>query len=202
MGEHQEKPATPRGAALLLTMAMLSFAAGGCSDGTREIGWYPGETSTTSSNSGDLGFDASAPQTACAVAAQQQADATCKLDVFIDTFVPSWAECWVDSPLKEGQPGQLELACGDGAATLTFPSGVFVGTNTDCNLDLTLATQFDFVDGCKWESTQKIVGYMEGQVSYTYSEKPIAGSQCATPCTVDAKLSFGQTTPVEVGPPK
>ncbi len=191
---------------------VLLCALVGCS-ASREPSGYDLDNGTGSTGSGaagagggaqggDLGLGGSGPQSACNVAAQQQADATCKLEVSIDTFMLSGSACWVDSPLKEGQPGELEFACGDGAAKLSFPSGVFTGTNKSCNLDLGLTTQFDFVDGCTWESDQKIVGHMEGQLTYSYSEKPIVGTQCASPCTVDAQLSLGQTGPVTVEPPK
>ncbi|MBN4050213.1 hypothetical protein JYT28_00495 [Desulfobulbus sp. AH-315-M07] len=139
---------------------------------------------------------------ACSVAAQQQPDATCIIDVQVDNFSVSMDTCFVDSPLVNGDLGVLSFMCGDGAATLTFPAYEFVGNVTNCVLDLALKTQFQFTDGCTWESTQAIAGPLEAQVTYTYTEAPIVGTFCATPCTVNGVMSLEQAGPVVVAPPK
>jgi hypothetical protein len=157
---------------------------------------------TGGDSSGTLGIGGGGSGNVCDVAAMQESDATCKVAISVDKFMISSQSCFVDSPLVNGTSGEFSFACGDGPATLTFPSYVFTGKNSACQLDLLLQTQFVFSDGCTWQSTQTIVGPMDGNLSYSYMEAPISGSVCATPCTMEGTLLLEQASPVDVEPPK
>ncbi|MBI4705849.1 MAG: hypothetical protein HY744_32555 [Deltaproteobacteria bacterium] len=184
-------------------LGVMCALAQGCATAGRESGSGAGQQGQGGQGGGSVGFDAgSSSGSACSVAAEQESNATCKVAVVIGSFTISDEACWVDSPLVEGDPGELKFACGDGPAELSFPTGKFVGTAKSCVLDLELTTQFDWIDGCTWQSQQAIVGPMEGQLDYAYSEHPIVGAGCAQACTVHAVLSLGQSGPVEVEPPK
>ncbi len=162
-----------------------------------------GGSGTTSTSSGLGGnFTSGAGGGTCDVAAKQQANATCKLKVTINTFQLSMMACWVDAPFKVGDQGDLSFACGDGPAKLTFPKGDFNGTAKACKLHVTRTTQFPFVDGCTWQSDQYIDGPLDGKLTYHYGEKPIMGTLCGTPCTVDATLELEGSGPVQVENPK
>jgi hypothetical protein len=157
---------------------------------------------TGGDSTGTLGIGGGGSGNVCDVAAMQETDATCTVAVSVDKFMVSSQSCFVDSPLVNGTSGELSFACGDGPATLTFPSYVFTGTSSACTLDLLLKTQFVFTDGCTWETTQTIVGPMDGGLTYSYTEAPISGSGCASPCTIEATLLLEQASPVDVEPPK
>jgi hypothetical protein len=200
-----------------LVMASSACAAGrnqvasgtvGVGGGTStQSGSGAGDIASASSGGGSLnlgsgGAGGSPKLTTCENAAMQLTNATCKLTVTIDKFDVSSMACWVDAPFMVGDKGQLSFACGAGPAKLEFPKGAFSGTSSKCGLMLTRTTQFKYVDGCTWQSDQSISGSLDGKLQFKYTEKPIMGSPCASPCTVDGVLSLGELGPLEVQNPK
>jgi hypothetical protein len=179
-----------------------SSSSGGGEGGSLATTSSAGSTGTGGDSSGTLGVGGGGTGPICDVAAMQESDATCKVAVSVDKFTISGPSCFVDSPLVNGTSGALNFACGDGPAKLTFPSYVFTGTSSACTLDLLLKTQFVYTDGCTWQTTQTIVGPMNGGLTYSYAEAPISGTGCASPCTVTATLLLEQASPVDVEPPK
>lgn len=161
-----------------------------------------GATSSTDAGVGGGFSTGSGPMGTCEVAAAQKPNATCKLQVTLNNFTVSNETCFVDVPFKDGDQGQLNFACGQGPATLDFPGGSFVGTSDSCNVNLTRITQYPFSDGCIWETKQTVVGKLDGQLVYKYTEKPVKGSNCAMACTVDAVMNLESMGPVEVENPK
>lgn len=173
--------------------------AGGAAGETASVGAGGSSEEEISTLGGSL---AAPPTELCDIAAQQESDFLCRTAVSVDSFSVSSEECWVDSPLAAGDDGQLQFSCGAGPADLVFPNGRFVGSSNNCSINLTLTTQFAFGDGCTWQSQQTISGSMEETLSYTYSEAPIAGVGCASPCSVSASLKLEPVGDVEVEPPK
>jgi hypothetical protein len=84
--------------------------------------------------------------------------------------------CFVDAKVHEGDQGRL-MKCASGAVAV-FSRVSFAGPWGQTGIDTCLRTQFPFSDGCTWETMQIMRGGPSA-IEYTYSERAIAGEQCA-----------------------
>jgi hypothetical protein len=105
------------------------------------------------------------------------------------------SNCQLDERLTRG-PGTLTFPCSgeDGEAEGVFGEHHFVGTIASGTLSLDLTTELDWDDGCHWETRQGIRGdFREGKrskLSWTYSERPVAGTKCAGSCKAQADIEI------------
>jgi hypothetical protein len=116
---------------------------------------------------------------------------TCHATLVVREVAPDHATCFVDAKVA-GHPGDLSYACNGGPAEARFPGAVFRGTVVDGDLDVSLSTQFDWNDGCKWRSEQHLRGAVapgKGSLEYTYTEAPLDGQEdCSSSCTARAQV--------------
>jgi len=75
-------------------------------------------------------------------------------------------------------------------ASIRFGDDVFVGSVKGGLLDVYFRGEFDWNDGCRWETVQRIRGDLSsGSVHYTYSESPLSKPlDCADPCSGEADV--------------
>jgi hypothetical protein len=98
--------------------------------------------------------------------------------------------CWVDEKVAN-QTTSLTYACAGGAAVAPFDVDFVGSVSTDGRVDLGATSDFEWDDGCRWRSEQRIVGALSaGTLDYSYTEKPIAGEGCASAhCTASAQVA-------------
>ena len=100
----------------------------------------------------------------------------------------SMQSCWVDAP-ADNAVGTLRACEAQGAdATLQFGKYVYKGKRTGDLIEFSARTEFPFGDGCTWQSGQRVTGAIGGTLSFTYSESPIRGRNCASACTASATI--------------
>ncbi len=105
--------------------------------------------------------------------------------------VTTTSGCWIDERVSY-RTALLRWACDAGAAEADF--GVpFVGTVQEPStyVSLSATTTFVWSDACTWQSEQRIEGALSsGALQYSYSEKPVQGTNCAPAyCTGSALVS-------------
>jgi len=96
--------------------------------------------------------------------------------------------CQIDERVSQ-QTTVLTHPCGgDGPASATFADAVFQGNVNAGELDVSIETFFDFSDGCRWRTKQRLQGTLaSGQLAYSYEEQPTAGQRgCAQGCFASA----------------
>ena len=137
------------------------------------------------------GRDAGATPPAAALDAGTQAQSEpCRLDIaFLSLDIN--VLCHIDSHVKEY--GQLQAPCREGDARAVFGEGEraqrFTGRVAQGQLNLRSRTEYDFDDGCHWETEQTLTGAVDsGQLRFTYRERPVRGQHCGKPCSAQGKL--------------
>lgn len=97
--------------------------------------------------------------------------------------------CELDERISHGA-GLLSFSCsGDGFAEARFQDHVFEGNIVSNRLHLTLVSEIDWEDGCRWESRQSIEGDVRAMtLSWTYSERPVSGASCNGACRARAEI--------------
>lgn len=100
----------------------------------------------------------------------------------------NYPSCFIDTPVVGGAIGIG--SCTGGGARIEFGDVVFVGGFDGDRIDVCSATTFDWSDGCRWGSAQRIVGSVKsGTLSFTYNEAPLPGETgCVVPCSANAVI--------------
>ena len=122
--------------------------------------------------------------------AHTSAKVRCPTRAKASTVITSAADCWVDEKIS-GKRGVLKYTCGkDGPASISFGGKVFSGRARKGWMDIHLRTTFNWQDGCKWETIQRIQGKLSGgTLSYSYTERPLKGQRgCFNPCSASASI--------------
>jgi hypothetical protein len=102
---------------------------------------------------------------------------------------PSGAGCFVDVVVADGDRGTLRFDCNGGAAEATFGTHVFAGSFDRGRIDICTGTSFDYSDGCRWNSAQRIQGPLATELRFDYVESPAPGqSGCASRCSATARV--------------
>jgi hypothetical protein len=120
-------------------------------------------------------------------------DADCKVGSCMPTLIvgdidKSMDSCFVDS-VQPGKMGMLDFPCSGGPVSATFGPILFTGSVQNGMIAMDATTTFDWLDGCTWSSSQIITGTLaSGSLAYSYSEKPILGKGCETPCTASGTI--------------
>jgi hypothetical protein len=116
-------------------------------------------------------------------------DARCSLELTLTTFKGNSADCYFDTKVRES--GTLTAPCDEGPAHAQFHGQAFTGNVKDGQLSLSSRTEFDFSDGCRWESEQTITGVLrDGRLQFRYSERPIRGKYCASACSANGTFDI------------
>jgi hypothetical protein len=116
-------------------------------------------------------------------------DGTCTARLRVQPISPDSSSCFIDARMRD-QTGELLFPCDGGPAVARFRGARFEGTVQSEQVDLTLRTSFDFDDGCRWGSDQRIHGsLLSPTLGYTYNEAPEPGqSGCSRACTAEATI--------------
>jgi hypothetical protein len=114
-------------------------------------------------------------------------DCTAKLTVG-DVSTP--LGCWIDEKVSH-RSSTLRYKCGGGAGRADFGAWFVGSVSRGGDVVLSSTTTFPWSDGCTWQSTQRIEGALASKaLSYSYSERPIAGTSCMpTRCTGSANVA-------------
>lgn len=89
-------------------------------------------------------------------------------------------------------PGSLVWECDGVRAEARFGARVYRGQRVGDQVALCIRTEFDYVDGCRWQSSQRIEGDASGSaLLLTYRELSIRGDgDCFPPCTADSVVEL------------
>lgn len=138
--------------------------------------------------------DAPAPAPALVVAApSSRTDDTCAAVIEVQQVAANRPTCFVDARVRN-EAGELRFPCEGGDAEARFAGAHFLGRASGDEVDVTLQTTFDFEDGCRWVSEQRIRGSLSAnELDYTYTEAPAPGqSGCTSPCAARAKVAVSR----------
>lgn len=102
--------------------------------------------------------------------------------------------CYLDEHLSEG--GTLRYPCGgDGPAEAIFGPQRFAGTMRGGELELSLTTELDWVDGCRWATDATITGRVVesdkttmSRLDWKYRDRVVSGASCSGVCTATASI--------------
>jgi len=110
----------------------------------------------------------------------------CTPALLVTGSVPSFSGC-VDFPVEAGSTGRIEYPCGGGPVSATLGEVSFTGFVQGGNVSLAgtaIVSADRSPDGCVWQTEHRISGGVgSGKLTYSYSEMPISGSNCWSPCT-------------------
>ncbi|MBN8615097.1 MAG: hypothetical protein J0L92_31155 [Deltaproteobacteria bacterium] len=84
--------------------------------------------------------------------------------------------------------GELAWECDAFRAEARFGARVYRGQRVRDQVALCIRTEFDYVDGCRWQTSQRLEGDASGDdLTLTYREVAISGDgDCFPPCTADS----------------
>jgi hypothetical protein len=88
--------------------------------------------------------------------------------------------------------GVLAWECGGTRAEARFGARVYRGPRIGDVVSLCIRTEFDYTDGCHWQTSQRIEGDATGaSLALTYREVAISGDgDCFPPCTADSVVEL------------
>ncbi|MEE2828119.1 MAG: hypothetical protein VX498_02940 [Myxococcota bacterium] len=97
--------------------------------------------------------------------------------------------CHVD--ISEDPSARLTWDSKTGEAFATFGNHEFSGLVTGDTVSLVATTEFDWSDGCRWKTEQRITGLLHGPpLAFFYQEAPLPGQRnCSNPCTATGIVS-------------
>lgn len=132
------------------------------------------------------GLDAGDP---CEIGAAPLREPLCTRPLFGNPPTPSCAGSFVDVA-AQGE-GMLVFECDGSRAEARFGPRVYRGSRVGDAVALCIRTEFDYVDGCRWQSSQRIEGSLSApSLALTYREIAIGGVGCFPPCTADAVVDL------------
>lgn len=108
--------------------------------------------------------------------------------------------CYLDEHVSEGTGGgRLVYPCsGDGPAEASFGPQRYAGRMDHGELELSVSTELDWEDGCRWGTDALIKGsVMNGsygppsheKLVWTYRDRIVRGSACSGICTAKTSIS-------------
>ena len=123
-------------------------------------------------------------------------DGRCTLRLVASRIEKSSPGCYLDEQIS-GAPGMLLYACsGDGPAEAEFGDQHYVGKVEGGELQLELATELDWEDGCRWGTRAQIQGSLTNRgeptlqkLSWAYLDRIVAGSGCSGTCSAKASIA-------------
>lgn len=136
----------------------------------------------------DVGPDVLTPPSPICVAPDGGLGATtCRRTLRVLAITKSSLSCFVDTIVKDGDRGTLVFDCDGGGAEIQFGAHTMTGSFDGRRVDTCTGTAFDFSDGCRWNSAQRIQGDLTQQLRFDYAESPAPGERgCLSPCSASA----------------
>lgn len=88
--------------------------------------------------------------------------------------------------------GALRWECDGTRAEARFGARVYRGQRVGDQVALCIRTEFDYLDGCRWQTSQRLEGDASGSdLVLTYREVAISGDgECFPPCTADSVVEL------------
>lgn len=87
--------------------------------------------------------------------------------------------------------GTLAWECSGTRAEARFADRIYRGQRAADIVSLCIRTEFDYVDGCHWQSSQRLEGdASRSSLDLTYREVAISGTSCFPPCTADSQVEL------------
>lgn len=111
-----------------------------------------------------------------------------------DLVVENWnvqpSECYTATLVASGT---VTVQRDDPLLELWFGTSALTGTIDDNeHFTVTLTQQFDWADGCRWQSVEQLVGDFTSpdafSAAHSYWESVVSGSGCVPPCTVTSTV--------------
>jgi hypothetical protein len=123
-----------------------------------------------------------------------ESDATCSFRLVAGQINKTSPSCYLDEHVSDG-PGLLHYPCsGDGPAEAVFGEHHYMGHVSHGQLELSLSTELDWDDGCRWGTQAAISGTVATGtggagasnaptvLSWDYLDRVIRGSDCSGVC--------------------
>lgn len=119
----------------------------------------------------------------------------------------SMSTCFLDEQVSRAI-GTLTFPCeGDGAAEASFGEHRYAGRLEGNKLTLSLDTELDWSDGCRWQTHHVIRGTVsrtssgiaDGVVAWRYSDSPLqrGEDECSGSCTANTRIALSEKRPSE-----
>jgi hypothetical protein len=113
--------------------------------------------------------------------------ALCRRPLFAEEAVLSCPGGFAD--VVAAGDGTLVAECDGPRVEARFGDRTYRGTHTGDRVTLCIQTEFDYVDGCRWQSSQRLEGDLaSGELALSYREMSILGTMCFPPCSADARV--------------
>jgi hypothetical protein len=129
---------------------------------------------------------------------------TCEVQLSALAIWKSAPGCYLDVNITDG-PGTLTYPCrGDGPATAVFGGKQrYTGKLEGGVVDLSLTTELEWEDGCRWATTATVRGTLlkdgkpaRERLGWSYADRVIRGDSCSAECT--ARSAFEVSEPGSV----
>ncbi len=150
------------------------------------------DVSRRDSTEPDAPMERDAGKARCPTPPDGGAPTSCGRVLTIVSITPSSKTCFLDLGLSYvGGPGTLSFVCQGRYAHADFDKAPgFAGSYDNDFVDVCFGTTFKYSDGCTWSTAQRISGTLaSGVLQFEYSEAPILGSACASPCSATGVIS-------------
>jgi hypothetical protein len=123
----------------------------------------------------------------------------CTASLEATSIEKSTPSCYVDEKISDG-PGVLRYPCsGDGPAEATFGDQRYEGRVTRGEIELSLSTELDWDDGCRWGTHAVIHGpltdgtrLVHAKLSWDYLDRVLQGTGCSGVCRARASFSVSE----------
>jgi hypothetical protein len=128
-------------------------------------------------------------------------DGRCSVQVLPARIEKSSPGCYLDEHISKGI-GLLYYPCsGDGPAEAEFGSQRYTGRLSGGEVELELASELDWEDGCRWGTKAVITGTLvssKGEpvlrpLAWRYRDHVVTGTSCSGVCTAKATLQVTRT---------
>jgi hypothetical protein len=123
------------------------------------------------------------------------ASGRCSVRLVASSIEKSSPGCYLDEHISEG-PGLLHYPCGgNGPVEADFGEHHYTGHVAGGEVELELATELDWQDGCRWGTKATISGRLVSNgepvsriLSWRYRDHVITGDSCSGVCTARASI--------------
>jgi hypothetical protein len=138
----------------------------------------------------------------------EQGPRGCTLRLVARPIEKSSSGCYLDEHISDG-PGLLHFPCsGDGEAEAVFGEHHYVGRVEHGDVQVEIATELDWEDGCRWGTLATISGSVVGtsglkdktQLAWRYLDHVITGANCSGVCRAKAAIDASGPSSSNRGP--
>lgn len=129
----------------------------------------------------------------------------CRLYVTARKIWKSSPGCFLDEKVSRG-PGLLEFPCsGDGPASADFGDQHYAGAVTHGTVEVSLETQLDWDDGCRWGTHATLKGPVQRDgkatepLGWDYVDRVLEGADCSGVCNARTLADVSTSKPSPKG---